>query len=159
MKRVHYVVLFTLGFGLGVWLFRWSCGGNPAVGWGQMVYRFGVSWQFSLDYDFDGHPDRIEYVKPRWTLWLHLWGDGPPHNPDYREISWRVGPVRRVRVWFQLPVNHNVLVASVSFGRGPEVVVAGQSELCSLLNDQPLVPFGFLPSVADVGCGKSWPLH
>lgn len=157
-RQLCGVLPFVLGLGLGLWLFRWWWGGDLAAGWGQVVYRFGVSWYFTLDRDFDGKPDCIEYVRPRRALWVHLLGNGPAHNPDYREIVWKIGPVRRVRVWFQPPVNHNVTVASVGFRRGPEITVVGQDNLCLLLQTLPLPPFGFGPGVEELGCGVVWPL-
>lgn len=159
MKRFVLCFLsFVLGFATGLWLFRSWCGGNLAVGWGQVVYRFGVSWYFTLDRDFDGKPDRIEYVRPRSALWVHLLANAPWHNPAYREIIWKIGPVRRVRVWFQLPADPNVTVASVGFRRGPEIAVVGQENLCLLLRSLPLPPFGFGPDVEELECGVAWPL-
>jgi hypothetical protein len=158
-RRILGALPFLLGFGLGLWLFRSQWFGVPTRAWFEIPHRFGVGWQIRLDYDFDGEPDLIEYVKPRGHLMFYAFGFGPPRNPDFREIIWKVGPIERIRIWFQPPAHHNIVVASVAFRSGPEVVVGGLGNLCSLLKEQPMLPFSFLPTLEDLGCGKSWPLR
>lgn len=158
MKRFLVISLpFLLGFVLGLWLFRWKSFGITTRAWFEIRYRFGVSWDVRVDYDFDGRPDRTEYVKPRRNLRAYLFGFGPGGNPDFREIKWTLGLIKRIRIWFQEPSYHTNLVASVAFRRGPPVAVAGQADLCNLLVAQPLPPFWFLPSLEDLGCGELSP--
>lgn len=160
MKRhLLRVLLFVIGFGLGFWLFRWRWFGFPTRAWLEIPYRFGVSWEARIDFDNDGRPDAIEYVTPRGDLPFYVFGFGYELHPDFREVIWRVGPVKRIRIWFQKPSRRNILVAAVAFRCGPEVTVDGQANLCDLLKGQPLPPFGLRPNIEDLGCGKSWPLR
>lgn len=155
--RKAWIFSLLVGFALGLWLFRWRSWTATAAGVSYEVYRWGLIHHVEADWDFDGDPDLITYEKAGSILPGHHVTQLGPTNPDYKEIYWRVGPIRRLRMWFQPPAQHNVVTAEIELQSGPKVAVVGLDSLCLLLRQIPLPPPGYGPSVEDVGCGRPWP--
>lgn len=150
-------LLFVLGFALATWLFRWDYFGTPERAWFTIPYRFGTGWELRVDFDFDGKADLVDRVKPREHLMSYVFGFASEARPDFREVRWKCGPVKYIRVWY-LPARYDTpsfgspLVAVVALQGGPEVVVAGQGKLCAFLSEQAIPPFWFWPGLGELGC-------